>query len=68
MLLTFFGQHGDAYTGVTELNEGQAPRLPILLSNQKHILGANISMNEVFILLYEDTMNYNCYRKTVKDS
>lgn len=51
VFLTFFGQHGDADTRVTELDEGQAARLTILLSDQKNILGTNISMDEIFILL-----------------
>lgn len=51
VFLTFFGQHGDADTRVTELDEGQAACLTILLPDQKNILGANISMDEVLILL-----------------
>lgn len=53
--LTFSGQHGDADARVTEFDEGQAARHPILLSDQKDILGTNISMNEVLILLRADT-------------
>lgn len=49
--LTFSGQHGDADARVTEFDEGQAARHPILLSDQKDVLGTNISMNEVLILL-----------------
>lgn len=55
VILTFPGQHSDADAGVTELDEGQTAGFPILLSDQKNILGTNISMNEVFILLYSDT-------------
>lgn len=33
MYLTFSGQHSDADTGVTELDEGQAACLPVLLSD-----------------------------------
>lgn len=54
LFLTFFGQHRDADTRVTEFDEGQAARRPVLLSDQKNILGTNISMNEVLILLRED--------------
>lgn len=53
--LTFSGQHGDADSRVTEFDEGQAARHPILLSDQKNILRTNISMNEVLILLCADT-------------
>lgn len=52
--LTFSGQREDADTRVTELDEGQAARRPILLSNQKDILGADVSVNEVLILLCAD--------------
>lgn len=54
MYLTFFGQHSDADTRVTEFDKGQAARHPILLSDQKNILGTNISMNEALILLRAD--------------
>lgn len=52
--LTFSGQHSDADTRVTQFDEGHAARRPILLSDQKNILGTNISMNEVLILLCAD--------------
>ena len=54
MFLTFFGQHRDADARVTEFDEGQAARRPVLLSDQKNVLGTDISMNEVLILLCED--------------
>lgn len=54
MYLTFFGQHSDADTRVTELDKRQAARHPILLSDQKNILGTDISMNEVLILLHAE--------------
>lgn len=52
--LTFSGQHPDADAGVAELDEGQASRCPILLSDQENILGTNIPMNEVLVLLQAD--------------
>lgn len=56
MSLTFSGQHSDADPWVTELNEGQVLRLLVLLSDQENVLGANISMSDVFIFLFKDTM------------
>lgn len=49
--LTFSRQNGDADTRITELDERQAARLPVLLSDQQNVFGTNIPMNYAFILL-----------------
>lgn len=57
MCLTFSGQHGDADARVTEFDEGQAARGPVLLPDKENVLGTNISMNQVLILLWADSSN-----------
>lgn len=52
--LTFSGQDRDADTRVTELDKRQAACLSIFLSDQQNIFGADISMNEVLVLLCAD--------------
>lgn len=49
--LTFPGQHAHADAWVAELDEGGAPRRPVLLSDQQHVLGADVSVDEVLVLL-----------------
>lgn len=49
--LTFSGQHADADARVAQLDEGQAPRGPVLLPDQEHVLGAHLPVNQVLVLL-----------------
>lgn len=54
---TFFGQHGGADAGVAELDERQAARLPVLLSDHQNVLGANVPVDDILVFLKAQKTN-----------
>lgn len=50
--LTFFGQDSDADARVAQFDEGGVPSPPVVLSDQKNVFSADISMDKMFFFLY----------------
>lgn len=49
--LTFFGQDSDTDARVAQFDEGGVPSPPVVLSNQKNIFSADISVDKMFFFL-----------------